>query len=160
MEFAQTAFENGILVANYSSVDSTTGLYTVENFCGTRLNSEYQFDLIFPSSELSILWQAWWLDYPSAICPHVIVVDYSFSTLDSRYGFSVWAKMGFGGDRTILGDVLPDLGSSFFFRASDAFKFSIVLEDMIKLFTLSDRTLYGNYIKRSGSVSLFVSFYL
>ena len=160
VEFAQTAFGNGMLLPDYSTIDTATSLYSVQNFCGTRLNSEYQFDLILPQSELSVLWQAWWLDCPSSVSPHIIGVDYSMSTFDSRYGFSVWAKMGFGGDRTILGDILPDLGASAFFRASDVFKFSIVIEDMIKLFTLSQRTLYGNYIKQSGTVSVFVSFYL
>ena len=160
VEFAQTAFGNGMLVTDYSLLNAENGLYSVQNFCGMRLNSEYRFDLILPSSELSILWQAWWLDCPNGINPHSIIVDYSFSTYDSRWGFSIWTKMGFGGDRTILGDILPDLGASAFIRASDVFKFSIAIEDMVKFFTLSQRTLYGNYIKQSGGVSLFVSFYL
>ena len=160
IEFAQTAFENGMLVADYSQASSTTGLYSANLFSGTRLNTEYQFDLIFDTSELSIKYLAWWLDCPSSVSPHSVTVDYSFSTLESKYGFSIWVCMGFGGDRTILGDIIPDVGCSAFIRASDVFKFSIVLEDTVKLFTATGRTLYGNYLKQSGGASLLVSFYL
>jgi hypothetical protein len=68
--------------------------------------------------------------------------------------------MNFGGNREILGDIIPDTGLSVYVRSAKSFKFSFELNDMIKLFTGTERTMYGSFTKNSPSASIFVSFYL
>ncbi|MCR4789672.1 MAG: hypothetical protein K5839_01180 [Treponemataceae bacterium] len=159
-EFAMTAFDNGMLVVNYSEIDADTGLYKVENFSATRFNTEYEFYVNFKNSLLSILWQAWWLDCPDSENPQSVALEYSYAGENDLWGLSSYAKIGFGGDREILGDIIPDVGASAYIRAGKSFKFSLILDDCVKLFSARQRTLYGSYIQDSGSVSLLVSFYL
>jgi hypothetical protein len=68
--------------------------------------------------------------------------------------------MNIFGNREILGDLIRDTGLSVYIRSEESFKFTFELDDMVKLFTGTERTLYGNYSQKSGSASIFVSFYL
>ena len=107
-------------------------------------------------------WNAWWLELPDnlGIAPHEVSLLYSFVPTKNNWGFSVWSSMNFGGNRDILGDMIPDAGLSFYVRSAKSFKFSFELNDMVKLFTGTQRTLYGSYVKNSPSASIFVSFNL
>ena len=116
----------------------------------------------FEKSQLNLSWNAWWLDLPEnlGIAPQEISAQYSFVPTKNKWGFSLWASMNFGGNREILGDLIPDTGLSIYVRSEKSFKFTFELNDMIKLFSGTERTLFGNFAKESGCASIFVSFYL
>ena len=143
-------------------LDEKTGLYGFSEFSKPLLTTEYSLLFYFDKSQLNFSWNAWWLNVPEnlGIAPHEVSLLYSFVPTKNNWGFSLWATMNFGGNREILGDIIPDTGLSFFIRSAKSFKFTLEVNDMIKLFSGTERTLCESYIKNSGSASIFVSFYL
>ena len=162
VNFALPAWDSKIILPDYSKVDEKTGLYLTNEFSFPILTSEYDLLFYFEKSQLNLSWNAWWLDLPEnlGIPPHEFSVQYSFVPTKNNWGFSLWASMNILGNREILGDLIPDTGLSFYIRSEKSFKFTFELDDMVKLFTGTERTLYGNYSQKSGSASIFVSFYL
>ena len=162
VNFALPAWESKIILPDYSKVDEKTGLYLTSEFSFPILTSEYDLLFYFEKSQLNLSWNAWWLDLPEnlGIPPHEFSVQYSFVPAKNNWGFSLWASMNILGNREILGDLIPDTGLSVYIRSEKSFKFTFELDDMVKLFTGTERTLYGNYSQKSGSASIFVSFYL
>lgn len=162
INFALPAWESKIILPDYSKVDEKTGLYLTNEFSFPILTSEYDLLFYFEKSQLNLSWNAWWLDLPEnlGIAPQEISAQYSFVPTKNKWGFSLWASMNFGGNREILGDLIPDTGLSIYVRSEKSFKFTFELDDMVKLFTGTERTLFGNFAKESGSASIFVSFYL
>ncbi len=162
VDFALPAGESKIILPNYSKVDEKTGLYSATEFDFTMLSTEYSMLFYFDKSQLNMSWNAFWLDLPEnlGIPSQQISVLYSFVPTKNNWGFSLWASMNLGGNREILGDILPNSGLSFYIRSEKSFKFTFELDDVVKLFTGTERTLYGSYVKKSGSASIFVSFYL
>lgn len=162
VDFALSSFDNNLIVPDYSLLDEKTGLYGFSEFSKPLLTTEYSLLFYFEKSQLNFSWNAWWLNLPEnfGIAPHEVSLLYSFVPTKNNWGFSLWATMNFGGNREILGDIIPDTGLSFFIRSAKSFKFTLEVNDMIKLFSGTERTLCESYIKNSGSASIFVSFYL
>lgn len=162
LEFGMTSGKNSLMLPDYSKVNEKTGLYGFSEFNLPMLTSEYSILFYFENSQIDLSWDAWWLELPEnlGIAPHQVSLLYSFVPTKNNWGFSVWSSMNFGGNREILGDLIPDTGLSVYVRSAKSFKFSFELNDMIKLFTGTERTMYGSFTKNSPSASIFVSFYL
>lgn len=160
VDFATTAFENGELCLDYSQYNSQTGLFDVVEFEGTRLNTDYSMIMYLDNSQISASWKAYWLDIPTGVSPHTMKLLYSYISEKNVWSLTLGASMNIGGDRTILGDIIPDTSFTFSYRPGKMFTLTLQLSDMIKLFSGTERTLYGNYIQKSGYASLYVSFYL
>lgn len=162
LDFSMPTGKNNLILPDYSKLNEQTGLYGFSEFNLPILTSEYSILFYFENSQIDLSWNAWWLELPEnlGIAPHEFSLLYSFVPTKNNWGFSVWSSMNFGGNREILGDIIPDVGLSFYVRSAKSFKFSFELNDMIKLFTGTQRTLYGDYIKNSPSASVFVSFNL
>lgn len=162
LDFSMPTGENNLLLPDYSTLNEETGLYGFSEFNLPILTSEYSILFYFEKSQIDLSWNAWWLNLPEnfGIAPHEVSLLYSFVPTKNNWGFSVWSSMNFGGNRDILGDIIPDAGLSFYVRSAKSFKFSFELNDMVKLFTGTQRTLYGSYVKNSPSASIFVSFNL
>ena len=162
LDFSMPTGENNLLLPDYSTLNKETGLYGFSEFNLPILTSEYSILFYFEKSQIDLSWNAWWLELPEnlGIAPHEVSLLYSFVPTKNNWGFSVWSSMNFGGNRDILGDMIPDAGLSFYVRSAKSFKFSFELNDMVKLFTGTQRTLYGSYVKNSPSASIFVSFNL
>lgn len=159
-EFKASALGNGDYVPVYSGTDSqgnssfNHGLYTYEKKDMLQLMTNMDFSARAGIFNISAEWKANWLDRPALKSPHHLGLNVSVQDRRARWGGDVNFGINLGGD-----DYIPQVGAGFFYRLAPSVRLAVSLEDVVKLFSGTDRIYAGNYVNRSGSATILVKFF-
>lgn len=153
VNFYATAFENGVLVPDYSAINSETGLFNLAVIPRNEIVSDIALKYSISLFNLALGWRSSWLD-TSAVEPRQLIYLSTFvSTKDSKLRSS--AEIEFEPMR----DLVPDISLGVYYAITPSLSLALEIEDIAKLVTGTDRIIASPYVSRSGSALLTAKFY-
>lgn len=151
--FENTAFDQGRLLPDYDTENPLTAMYyfSLKNLLifDSDLSISAQFDIF----GLSVGWNAAWLDVLPEEHAHEIYLTGSVVSKKGLWGVELNITEAFSGD------YVPNIRASTFYNIAPSFQIELKLEDAVKLFSGTVRTLAGHFVTDSGSVALLAKLY-
>ena len=152
-EYRKTAFNNGVWEANYE--EDTNNIYDFKKNEHQLLTTN--LSLTFTRGIFSVkgMWQANWFDVPTNEAMQLISLKLSFQDKDSKWGTSLFSSYYVRSDWEV-----PVVSLDGFVQITPTVRFNILLDDVIDVFTKTNRVGSGKYIDRGFSGSVFLKFVL
>ncbi|MDY4901670.1 MAG: hypothetical protein SO116_02205 [Treponema sp.] len=154
-EFRKTAFNNGVWEADYDS-PLYTKVYEFKQIDRSILTSKVNLSYLWKIFTVDFSWKSNYFHVPSNDYRNTFGATLSFQSETGKWGFEASAFEAVDKDA----DLCPVINVSGFIKLRDAIRFSLEIDDGVKLISRSGRD-YGNsmYIKNSGSAKLLVKFF-
>ena len=153
MEFRATAFDNYCVQPDYEESSLVSGLYgyksTKRNEFNTNVKCIYKYKIF----TLTALWNTCWIEVPALKNENSVDVNLSFQDKDAVWGADIGTLILLAGK-----DKTPVLNLEGFVRLSDSTKLVLRAEDVLKLFTASERIYAGKYASEGGNIKLTFNF--
>lgn len=154
IEYAHTAFENGVYEPVYSDGGYSNGIYVFAQKNRQLLKSCLEFVYHYKLLALSAGWYASWLDVAALENAQTFALAVSLQDEKSSWGVNLSGSYSLDAS-----DLMPCLDFEAFVRLNNAVRLVLTVNDGIKLITGQERVYAGNYITQSGSANLLVKFF-
>ena len=152
-EYRKTAFDNGVIEADYSV--GTKNLYGFTKRNQELLSTDLALTFNYGIFSIKGGWHANWFDRPSNEALQHISLDIAFQDKNSKWGASLFSSYEVKSDWEI-----PQLALEGFVQITPTVRLNLAFEDVINLFTGDERKGNGMYIDRGFSGSVFLKFVL
>lgn len=150
-EYRKSAFGNGFIQGDYTSLSGKNGLYGLEKqdrqFISSTEGVSYKSDNL----NVGISWTSFYDFVPNGIP----------AQNGSIYGNWIWGAFELAGSLdlpVVSADRTPNLSLEASYKVNSAFRIALNVEDTVKLINGQSRPGYGQYEYKSGSATLSVHF--
>ena len=152
-EYKKTAFNNGVWEPIFS--EDTKDLYEIKNNSHELLTTD--LSLTYTSGLFSVkgIWHANWFDVPANDAMQRFDIELSVQDLKAKWGASLY-----GSYKVDEKWSYPNISLQGFVQVTPTVRLNASFEDVIPLFTQSERIGCGKYIDRGFSGSVFLKFAL
>lgn len=156
VDFKTTAFGNGIWEPQYSSASTAWGLYSFLPKNRTELNSMVAVSFLYKVFTFTLDCYNYLIYVPADQSPCSLKLAVGVQDPKGIFGGGITCAESLGQNV----DFIPNVGATFFYRVNDSFKFSIEVNDFVKLCTGGTRSYNGSkYISRAENISFFAKFF-
>jgi hypothetical protein len=152
--FETTAYSNGRLLPDYETVNPVTGLYNSSVSNITLFDTKATFEIRQENFGLSASWNCSWLDCIPGNSEQEILFSGSLFGKEGKWGSFITYN------QSIVSFAVPKLGLSAYYQFLPSLQVECKISDLVYLATGKDRTVAGDYIAPSGSVSLLLTLFL
>ena len=156
VDFKTTAFGNGIWEPQYNSDSTAWGLYSFLPKNRTELNSMVAVSFLYKVFTFTLDCYNYLIYVPADQSPCTLKLAVGVQDPKGIFGGGITCAESLGQNV----DFIPNVGATFFYRVNDSFKFSIEVNDFVKLCTGGTRSYNGSkYISRAENISFFAKFF-
>lgn len=155
VDYAKTAFENGVWEPVYNDENYVSGLYAYTQKSHELLSTLFSLDFNYKIFSISSALKSNWNDIPALESKHFITFKTGIVSPQQKVGFNIE-----GGWHLDAEDSTPVVNSNFFVKINPAVTMQLTVSDLLKLTGNEKRIYAGKYISESGSICLSVKFVL
>ncbi|MBR5645296.1 MAG: hypothetical protein IKX23_01490 [Treponema sp.] len=153
MEFRATAFDNYCVQPDYTSSSLVSGLYGFKSIKRNEFDTNIKCIYKYKIFTVTALWNTCWIEVPALKNENALDVNLSLQDKDAVWGADIGTLILLAGE-----DKTPVLNLECFVKVSDSMKLVLRAEDVLKLFSASERIYAGQYIGEGGNVKLTFNF--
>ena len=151
--FKSTAFDNGVLMPDYTVQNEQNGLFELSVANRNELISDIAVKYSKDLFSLALGWRSSWLDAGVVDQRQLIYLSSFISSKGSK--LRSHAEIEFEPMR----DLVPDISLGAYYSITPSFSLALELEDVVKLVTGTDRIIAYPYAAKSGSALITAKFY-
>lgn len=151
--FKSTAFENGVLMPDYTVQNEQNSLFDLSAPARNELISDIAVKYSIDLFSLALGWRSSWLDASVVDQRQLIYVSTFITSKESKLRSR--AEIEFEPMR----DLVPDISLGAYYSVTPSFSLALEIEDVVKLVTCTDRIIAYPYTSRSGSALITAKFY-